>query len=56
LARASEAETYRFRQGIAEILNSSMVAAMSAVHDHSQSILESLANGKTNGKDPSKSY
>jgi len=45
LARLSEQEIEQFRQRLEGILNAWMVAAMSAVNDHSKALLDSLSKG-----------
>jgi len=43
LARESEQAVHQFRERMEAIWNSSMVAAMSAVNEHSRSVLDSLS-------------
>jgi hypothetical protein len=50
LTRFGGKELESFRERVDAMLRSSVVAAMSAVHDHSKGVLDSLA--RTNGKGP----
>jgi len=43
LARSTEQNTEQFRQRLAKIVNSSLIAAMSAVNEHSSTLLQTLA-------------